>query len=308
LGVLIFFVISGFLITSLLLEEINKTNAISLKSFYIRRIFRIFPAFYCYILFVFVLSLLSIIRTSNCDIITGVFFLQNYKHILKLPTNDDYYYVGQIWTLSIEEQFYLIWPFILKFFKEKNALRISIFVILCSPFVRILTYLYVPEWRGQIPIMAHTYFDPIMIGCFAALVKDNPKVVGLIKTRMIQFFIWIALIFIFVINPIFIQNLGGSYNFTFGVFFSAFFVGFLLIYCFHYQSSFLIRLLEFRPLVFIGLISYSLYLWNPIFLSSVEQFIWQEFPVNFILTFFVSIISYCFVEIPFIEIRKKLFC
>ena len=308
LGVLIFFVISGFLITTLLLEEINKTGTIYLRNYYIRRIFRIFPAFYVYMLCVSIWAIFGIIKTTKYDIITGAFFIQNYKHIFKFLSNVDFYYVGQLWTLSIEEQFYLIWPFILKFLGRKPALKIAIGVILYSPFARILTYLYVPEWRGQIGIMAHTYFDPIMMGCLAALLKDKAKVVELMGSRVMCFLVWLVLGFIFVINPIIIQKLGGAYNLTFGVFISAFFVSFLLVYCYQRQSSFLVSLLEFKPLTYIGLISFSLYLWNPLFLSSLGQFSWRQLPVNFILTFLISIISYRFVEIPFIEIRKKIFC
>src|SRR5665213_2363630 len=105
MGVLIFFVISGYLITTLLLREREKTGSISLKRFYIRRAFRIFPPLYTYIAFIAVLGAASRLAGVNArEIITGLTLTRNYAHGVYLWAFEHF------WSLCIEEQFYLLWP------------------------------------------------------------------------------------------------------------------------------------------------------------------------------------------------------
>ena len=306
-GVLIFFVISGFLITQLLEQEKNNFKKVDLSGFYLRRFFRIIPALLCYLFAISILGFFKIINTSFYDLLTGLFFFQNYKHIFNFPTNDDYYYVGQLWTLSIEEQFYLFWPFLFVFMGRKVLIWLSLSVILFSPFIRILTYYLVPQWRPYIPIMAHTYFDPIMFGCLAALVKDFPLVTRFIFSKISPLGVLFSITFIFLIQPILVRDFGGPFNLTIGVFISSLLVSFILVYCYFRPDSILVKTLCFKPLVFVGIISYSLYLLNPLFLISAGSYIWQKFPYNFLLTFIFGIVSFFAVEKKFINLRKKLF-
>lgn len=104
-GVLIFFVISGFLITTLLLQEFEKTGNICLSNFYLRRSFRIFPAFYCYMGVVFFLWMAGNIHLTWAVFGTAALFLRNYGSLFihSFPTGD--WFVGHTWTLAVEEQF-----------------------------------------------------------------------------------------------------------------------------------------------------------------------------------------------------------
>ena len=116
LGVRIFFVISGFIITWLLLQEAKSNGGISLKDFYIRRIARIFPAYYTYLAVVFFLDRAGLLNGgSNIQRILNILFLANYGPC-EGPT-------GVLWSLGVEEQFYLLWPgvfVIFRLFKEKK--------------------------------------------------------------------------------------------------------------------------------------------------------------------------------------------
>ena len=95
-GVRVFFVISGFLITMLLLKEEAKTGTISLRNFYIRRVFRIFPAFYAYFAVIAVCSLAGYIVVNHSDLLAAAFYVMNFRFH---PS----WYLGHLWSLSVEE-------------------------------------------------------------------------------------------------------------------------------------------------------------------------------------------------------------
>src|SRR5947209_3439497 len=113
LGVFIFFVLSGYLITNLLLREYQRTSTISLRDFYLRRAFRIFPAAFVFLVVVIVLYrhqmtwfhvAAAVLYVANMDITRPWIF-------------------GHLWSLSIEEQFYLLWPFALKsWYRHRTAI------------------------------------------------------------------------------------------------------------------------------------------------------------------------------------------
>ena len=102
-GVNVFFVISGFLITTLLTNEENKNNKISLKNFYVRRVLRIFPAYYFLLLVYFVLQLLNYIQIDPAAWLTAITYTKYFNWSLD-------WYTAHAWSLSIEEHFYLFWP------------------------------------------------------------------------------------------------------------------------------------------------------------------------------------------------------
>ena len=111
LGVSMFFGISGFLITLLLLREWNRTNTISMKAFYARRALRILPVYFSYLFVVFVLIRLGVLHLKAGDWISALTYTVNFR---AEPTWE----VGHVWSLSIEEQFYLGWPLLLLFWRH----------------------------------------------------------------------------------------------------------------------------------------------------------------------------------------------
>src|SRR5207244_737970 len=113
LGVHVFFVLSGFLITHLLRREVQKTGAVDLLAFYMRRVLRIFPALYTYLLTLTVLAVLGVITTSPGELVRAGTFFTNYAFLITRESAGGYWFVGHFWTLSLEEQFYLFWPLII---------------------------------------------------------------------------------------------------------------------------------------------------------------------------------------------------
>ena len=164
-GVRVFFIISGFLITSLLMKEMAKTGRISLKDFYTRRVLRIFPAFYTFLFVVCALSLAAGIQLRPHDLLFAFTYLMNFHF-------DHSWNVGQLWSLAVEEQFYLLWPTIVAFCSRKRACQIAAAVFVISPFLRLSVYYFTPSLRHGIGHMFPTVADALAIGCFLAGTRD----------------------------------------------------------------------------------------------------------------------------------------
>jgi peptidoglycan/LPS O-acetylase OafA/YrhL len=107
MGVLIFFVLSGFLITWLLLKEEERFGRISLKLFYARRTLRIFPAFYVYWFLVIGLSIIASRHIFKAQAISSFFYVNNYYQAIFGDPNTG---LSHTWSLGVEEQFYVLWP------------------------------------------------------------------------------------------------------------------------------------------------------------------------------------------------------
>ena len=165
LGVTCFFVISGLLITKLLLNELDTDRRISMGRFYARRFFRIFPPFYVYLAVVGILSLIHFAPVDLKSFLYAAAYLRNYAvHPFVLV-------LEHTWSLSLEEQFYLLWPACLFFFRPRTCLWIALGAIVISPVLRVGTYALVPTMRDHINMMLHTRLDAIMVGAFVSLAQ-----------------------------------------------------------------------------------------------------------------------------------------
>lgn len=141
LGVNVFFVLSGFLITSLLIEEKKHNSKISIFKFWMRRILRIWPLYFICVFFGFYIFPLiklafGVIPNESATLLHYLTFTNNFEIIKKgLP---DASILGVLWSIAIEEQFYLIWPFI--FYFHKKTIPIIICILICiSVFLALIT-------------------------------------------------------------------------------------------------------------------------------------------------------------------------
>ena len=132
-GVRVFFLISGFLITTLLLKEWDATGGISIKNFYIRRALRIFPAFYVYVGVVGVLAALGLIELYKGDMMHALTYTMNY-HMKRA------WYLNHIWSLAVEEQFYLLWPAALMLAGPRRGRMGVAAVLFLAPLIRLVMY------------------------------------------------------------------------------------------------------------------------------------------------------------------------
>ncbi|HXJ89045.1 MAG TPA: acyltransferase [Candidatus Binatia bacterium] len=293
-GVRVFFIISGFLITSLLLKEMERTARISLKDFYTRRVLRIFPAFYTFLLVVCALSLGGVIQLRPRDLWFAFTYLMNFHF-------DHSWHVGHLWSLAVEEQFYLLWPAVVAFCSRRRAFQVAAAVSIMSPFLRLTAYCLTPSLRQGIGHMFPTVADALAIGCFLAGTRDwlhaQTWYKRLLEPRNF------AVIAVAAVLANLLQDWPRIYM-AFGESIMNVGIAICIDRCMTFESGRVGRILEWRPLVFIGVLSYSLYIWQQLFLNRSSSALVCTFPLNLILVGLCALASYYLVEQPFLRLKQ----
>jgi peptidoglycan/LPS O-acetylase OafA/YrhL len=309
LGVMIFFSLSGYLITKLLLFERDKYGKINLWKFYQRRALRIFPVFYLY-LFILILCvyIFKWFVVEAIDFSLASIYLTNYASLImgRNSLSPDYWYIGHLWTLSLEEQFYILWPTILVCFNFNWLLKILPWLLFLFPIIRVVSYLIFPNQRGQLGMMLHTFGDAIFWGCYMALLEryESVKVKKVMDVFLNRKIIPISLlIFIFIISPNLKYYLKGAYDLSVGFTLEGISIGLLLLHIIQNKPRFA-NFLNGKVISWIGVLSYSLYVWQQLFLGSAFKGITSIFPINIGLIVLTAYISYTFVEKPILKLKK----
>jgi len=301
IGVDIFFVISGYLITSIILKELVTTGSFSFKHFYERRVRRILPAllfviFICLLFGVIILMPLDFMNLIKSGI-SALLFLSNY-YFMDVGLNyghpaTDFLPLLHTWSLSIEEQFYLIFPpflfFLFKFFRKKIYFFLIILFLLSLITSSIWTLVNNDILRSYYSIQ--TRFWEILAGSIVALYEVNRKKQYYFNHQSIT----ILLSFVVIILVIFLfdQNIHPSIYTLPAIFATS------SIILFGGQGDIISRFLSNTFIVKIGKISYSLYLWHfPIFAFDriLGRSVQSDFFILIIITFTMSTISYHLVE------------
>jgi peptidoglycan/LPS O-acetylase OafA/YrhL len=285
-GVRVFFVISGYLITGLLLREREKTSHINLLEFYRRRFYRIFPPAYLYMLVVTVLAWRTL---KVSDIAAAFLYFSNY-HEGPWP-------LGHLWSLSVEEQFYLIWPAMLALLFAFRT-RLLVLATICCPLLRII--LYLKGWRYA-DTGFFTVFDAIASGCLLSVYwKELHRFDKFLLSKG-------ALVLPLLALALPLQNLGGPrllHNIYYAAGFTVMHVAIALSLYNAVRMEW--RVLNVAPMVWVGKVSYSLYLWQQLFLNRHAQHSWSTaFPQNILLAFACAAASYYLVEQPFLRLRDR---
>ena len=306
LGVLIFFVISGFLITTLLLREQEKSRNINIPDFYLRRAFRIFPAFYCYLGVIGILWATGIIHLNWPTFGTAALFLRNYSPpFIGSPPSGDWF-VGHTWTLAVEEQFYWLWPICLLLVKPRRAVLVAVVLIILAPIIRTAEYFVLPTTRGEIPIMLHTRMDSLMAGCLIALLYKNAR----FQTLLQSLYRWqvplLAAIFMFGLSPFLAAHFRGIYALPIGWTLENMSAALIVLWVIDHSRSRVGVFLNSRLLVHLGVISYSLYLWQQFFLTTQNPLSFDKFPFNLVLAVLAAEASYFIIERPMLAWRQRL--
>ena len=279
LGVQTFFVLSGYLITNLLLKEYDSTSTVNLREFYIRRAFRIFPAA---LVFIFVATILYWHEMRWYHLAAAMLYAANMD--ISRP-----WIFGHLWSLSIEEQFYLLWPFALKRWHLHKTVVLGC-VLLLTPVFR--TALYAFKVRnglvGSLPVFA----DQLAIGCLLAVFGNRiPKIRGSIALLMVLASVSIpwfpatspmrSLFMLFVLHPLLDVCIAG-------------------VVLHVIQSPY--RALNWPPVVWLGQVSYSVYLWQELFCSNAA---FHQGYLLLVPTLICACLSYYLVEQPMLRLREK---
>jgi peptidoglycan/LPS O-acetylase OafA/YrhL len=306
IGVDIFFVISGYLITLHILRDLN-LNRFSIVEFYRRRIKRIVPVMLVVVASVIIASLFihrpedtrEVAKTSVAALlsVSNVYFWWFQDSSYFAPASNEIPLL-HLWSLGVEEQFYIFWPLILMgcYRSLRGKHFFVLFLIVAALSFSLGQYLY-PKFPSFAYYMLPTRVGELLVGALAAYVIT--KKTGIVIPSILVFLASIIGVVFIIASFIFLSEdvvFPGLYAIppTIGAV--------LLILSGHYGNSWTTQLLTLRPLVFVGLISYSAYLWHWPLLSFARYSglvidFWNGISI-LILTFTLSTLSYYLVERP----------
>lgn|SRR5208282_1383801 len=298
LGVFLFFVLSGFLITGLLHRERSLKGSVDLKRFYIRRALRLGPALLVFLLGVILLRWFGLVEHfASYEILACFLFVRNFfgRNLVTV----------HLWSLSLEEQFYLFWPNVYKRLKFSNLLVPTLCITFGIALWRgvSLTFGLVPDRIGLYYMRPYFRFDSILIGCCLALALPTSgpflQFAGRISRVVPAGLFWIALASWTVwgesvCNPLYLTL-------------QMLLIAGLLAQLVLRGSGFTFKIFSNPVSRYLGRISYSLYLWQELFLV-VESPSWgvlRRFPLNVICSIAVAAASYHFIEKPMLDLKSK---
>jgi len=318
-GVYFFFVLSGFLITYLLLKEKERYNSISVKDFYLRRILRIWPLYYLiFLIGFFILPHLSIIKLNfysdhflkyfNENLILYLFILPNlaFSIFSAVP------HIGQSWSIGVEEQFYLFWPLIIK--KLKPTLKLILIILFSIIILKLLFFIISSNFSNFREILifkkfiAMSKFESMIIGAFGAIIlfEKHDKLLSIFLNKKLFYF---SVLCFFPLNYFLFYNVLQN-----GIHVIISFMFLVIILNLVHNPKYK-TLFENKILNYLGSISYGIYMYHLIvipfviaFFKTINDNVLFNFSVylfSIIFSILISGFSFKYFESYFLSIKKK---
>ncbi|MEP6998828.1 MAG: acyltransferase [bacterium] len=307
-GVLAFFVLSGFLITRLIIAEEQQTGTVSLARFYIRRSFRIFPAFYAYWLIVMAYIVARHHPINWPHSLSAFLYVSNYyQAILGDPANG----LSHTWSLAIEEQFYLLWPFVFMLLRTNERRFKALIVLVPVLWLYRESLIYVFDVNQRYIYEAFdTRVDHILMGCLLAVALEGGHFKGLWKVvcaTPYMMLLTIALIFLAVTGAtmVHVRDYRDAVEFVVVPVLCAMLVAQLVAF----PASVIASPFNWAWMRFLGKISYSIYLYQQLVVyPSMKLF--EGIPVLGVVTAIAASIacatlSFYLIEQPFLRMRQR---
>lgn len=310
-GVTVFFFISGFLITRLLLAESKKKGRIHLKDFYVRRIVRLYPAL-----------IFMVLGSTGLYLATGQggpkpleftaalgYFTNIYQVVVRAGGDLPFMPWTHLWSLAVEEHFYLIFPLFLVVFGafKKRLVWALLGVLALVPLWRLSTFMNFET----LPVVDYNYMmtdarlDSIVWGCLLSVLLDKDARLKLTQ-RLTGWVPIIAATSVLILCFI-IRDESFRYIWRYSLQGMGLFVLVLNLYFFR-PVSWSLNVLEIWPLIWIGRLSYPLYLWHFPILDLSHRLMepaWAQMTVAIIGSLAISVFSFFVVEKPFMALRKR---
>lgn len=319
MGVIVFFVLSGYLITRILLVTKDKyPNEVPLrlfKTFYIRRSLRIFPIYFITILFFYALNLPDVKE----NIVWLLTFTANIKFFID---NSFYGGIGHLWSLSVEEQFYIFYPFLIFGIRKKYLLPSLIFMVFLGVISRLFLYASDSGLVSQATFTLSAFDSLALGGILAYLELYHKNLLLKFVTEYKKF--WVGILILFLLCYAFygyglnkLNDFFGAYNLI---------LGRLLIslLTFYLIANIVLNLLnqnikqyfENKHVIFLGKISYGMYFYH-LFVQRVVDYLLKNnqlfviknqyslFVIYFLATVLVSVLSWNLVEAPINNLKTK---
>jgi peptidoglycan/LPS O-acetylase OafA/YrhL len=291
IGVRSFFILSGFLITTLLMRERDRSGGISLGRFYARRSLRIFPAFYAYLAVTASLAAIGLVAVKHGDLFVAGAYVMNFQA-------ERSWSVGHLWSLAVEEQFYLVWPAIIVVLGLARAWSCALGAVLVAPVARLVVWFVVPEYRALVDSAFPCVIDTLAAGCLLALARErltaSARIQRIIDRRWFWFLPAICIGVLAITRPE--LQLGAAMTMAnFGI-------AAVIFRCVSRPDTAVGRILEHPLLAWVGTLSYSLYLWQQLFLNRRSDAWPAQFPVNIIGAFLAAIACHYLIERPVLQL------
>lgn len=310
IGVRLFFVLSGFLITGILLRgrELARSGVQSvgftLRQFYARRFLRIFPIYYLVLIILFIFGAEEI----RPKFLWHLAYLSNFKFVI-----DGYFakWVAHFWTLSVEEQFYLLWPVIVLFTPRKGLVPVLSAAIAVGPVYRLLSQLF--DFSGlACEVLLPVCLDTLAAGALLAVLIYEPGAWPR-RRRALALIGWVGFATYITLTILDYVKLSSVAGFVIST--TAFALGAagLIGHAAFGFSGWRRSILQFRPLVYVGAISYGLYLYHEIVSTLLDDLIAAGtlhsgaaslVALKFGLTFLAAAISWKFFERPINNLKR----
>lgn len=309
LGVTVFFFISGFIITRLMLGEWQRAGTIDIRAFYVRRFFRLTPALVVYVLCCLVAIWVVGARVRGIELAAVFFYFANFYEIfVGFGVGEPLYPLGITWSLAVEEHYYFVYPvlFILLAAHTRRFLHVLVFacaLALCWRIYLDVTVGLDPAHADRIYKGTDTRFDSILYGAIFAILLDRvPRATRwLAQPAVFAAGLVLLLATLLVRHPVFQETMRYSLQ---GLAIMA------MTSVAVFRPGIVQRMLSSAPLTYIGRISYSLYLYHWLVLGLVNHYLSdQSYAVRFVVLTVVSFaaahVSYHGVEIPGQRLRGR---
>ena len=296
LGVDLFFVISGFLITTLLLRERQQSGQIDLTAFYVRRSLRILPAYFLLLIVLAILQAAQWVSISGLNWLAAVTYTVNFID----PAAWD---LGHVWSLSVEEHFYLVWPWVVAACSIRRLERIVLASLLLPILLRIAIVFGWPEQCYVVESWTFTRIDTLAAGCGLAILLANPlrceqlqgwtERLGGWKTAVAGLLLTVLL------------SASGKFALIPGLLLNGLWMSWLLFEVVRRPECRFTRLLSCRPLTLVGTLSYSIYLWHRLWLRPADvswDWHWTVCLAGLAVT---AVASWWLVETPCLRLKDR---
>ena len=313
IGVDIFFVLSGFLITSLLVREFNSQHRIDLRKFYLRRILRLAPAL---VLFLAAFASMSMLvldadksRSNLIETFIALFYLSNWAWAFQIHPPQ---FLAHTWSLSIEEQFYILWPVLLigllRFTRSRRDVVLAITILALSS--TILRAFLAIEGTSFIRLFngLDTRADALLIGSLFGVIMSSNMISDYQQSQFEKYLKFIAPLSAIALVSFCIFARDNIQLYFWQLFTIALLAAIIILDVIVSRESVVKQVLTFKPFVWIGSISYGLYLWHFLTYKAIRLLGFDGIEVALIgtcLTFLIASASYYFVERPFLKLKNS---